>query len=178
MPVPDFSVGEVFTASAADQIGLWLVKTETIGTAVPTVTVSDCFSSAYDNYRIVWNMNSASATANVQFQFNNATTNDYYTNAIYMGWTATTMTGYGPAATNHIVIGFSANANVAAGSLDVFRPNAAVRTALVSQSSSNANYFTGGGLHGTTAQHTGFNITLSASATMTGGTVRVYGYRN
>lgn len=175
---PDFSVGQVLTAAQMNAVGLWLVKAQTIGTAVSSVSVSDAFNADFDNYRVVWQMNSASATANVQFQFNSSTGNTYYSNAMYMAPTSAAMTGFGPAATNHVVVGIIGTTNVGGGVIDLYEPNAAQRKPFTCQSMSNAYFWTGGGLDTDTTARTGFNFTLSAGATMTGGTIRVYGYRN
>ena len=56
--------GWVFlSTSRANPGGLDLVKTQTIGSAVSTVTVSDVFSATYDNYLITINGGSGSTTA-------------------------------------------------------------------------------------------------------------------
>ena len=46
---PTFSSGSVLTAAQMNAVGLWLVKTQTVGTAVSSVSVTDVFSSNYDN---------------------------------------------------------------------------------------------------------------------------------
>ena len=50
-------------APAQNPTGLELVKTQTIGTAVASVSVNNCFSSAYNNYRVIIRIAGAS-TAN------------------------------------------------------------------------------------------------------------------
>jgi hypothetical protein len=37
---PDFSSGAVLTAAQMNSVGLWLVKTQTVGTAVSSVAVT------------------------------------------------------------------------------------------------------------------------------------------
>ncbi len=49
MTYPSFSAGDILTAADMNAVGLWLVKTQTVGTAVASVTVTDAFSSTYDN---------------------------------------------------------------------------------------------------------------------------------
>ena len=57
MAIKTFTTGEVLTASDTNtylaNAGLVYVTSATIGTAVSSVTVSNCFSSTYDAYRIV-----------------------------------------------------------------------------------------------------------------------------
>jgi hypothetical protein len=68
MPVPDFSPGEVLTASAMDSIGLWLVKTQTVGTGVSSVTVTGAFSSTYDNYLVTVSGGTSSGNTTLSFR--------------------------------------------------------------------------------------------------------------
>jgi hypothetical protein len=78
MPVPDFSPGEVLTAAAMDSIGLWLVKTVTIGSAVTSVPVADAFSSTYDNYLITVNGGASSTPNEIRLRLGSSTTNYFY----------------------------------------------------------------------------------------------------
>jgi hypothetical protein len=57
---PDFTTGAVLTAAQMNAVGLWLVKTQTVGSAVPDVTVTDAFSADYDNYKILYTGGTAS----------------------------------------------------------------------------------------------------------------------
>ena len=56
MAIKTFTTGEVLTAADTNTYlansGLVLVKSQTIGTGVASVTISDAFSTTYDNYRI------------------------------------------------------------------------------------------------------------------------------
>ncbi len=91
MPVPDFSPGEILTASAMDSIGLWRVTTctvssaggtaatasngvITIGTGNTSVTVNNAFSADYDNYKIIVSGASATTNVNVAMTLNGGTT--------------------------------------------------------------------------------------------------------
>lgn len=53
MAIKTFTTGEVLTASDTNTYlansGLVFVKSQTIGSAVTSVTVSDAFSATYDN---------------------------------------------------------------------------------------------------------------------------------
>jgi hypothetical protein len=57
MAIKTFTTGEVLTASDTNtylaNAGLVYVKSQTIGTGVSSVIVSDCFTTDYDNYKIV-----------------------------------------------------------------------------------------------------------------------------
>ena len=54
MTYPTFTNGQVLPASDLNAIGLWLVKSQTVGTGVSSVTVSNAFSADFDNYRIIY----------------------------------------------------------------------------------------------------------------------------
>jgi len=49
MTYPSFTSGDILTAADMNAVGLWLVKTQTVGTAVSSVQVTGAFSSTYDN---------------------------------------------------------------------------------------------------------------------------------
>jgi hypothetical protein len=53
MPVPDFSPGEVLTASAMDSIGMWEVASATVAPATGPINILNIFNANFDNYRIV-----------------------------------------------------------------------------------------------------------------------------
>ena len=61
---PVFSAGAVLTAAQMNAVGLWEIKTQTIGTGVASFEVTGAFSSDYDNYKIV--INSMDASVNFQ----------------------------------------------------------------------------------------------------------------
>ena len=53
MTYPVFASGDVLNASDMNAVGMWLVKTQTIGTAVSSVQVTNAFSTNYRNYLIL-----------------------------------------------------------------------------------------------------------------------------
>jgi hypothetical protein len=178
MPVPDFSPGEVLTAAAMDSIGLWLVKTVTIGAGVTSVPVNDCFSSDYQAYRIIIENLDTNGSASHDIQLNGIATSTYFTGGNFMSWTLTGITGYGPLALTTWIV----SANVAAGTgtmitADIVNPNIARRKYGVVNGVA-GNGHTMFNLYSTsTSTATGFTLGKSGN-TMTGGTIRVYGYRN
>lgn len=177
MPVPDFSPGEVLTAAAMDSIGLWLISTTTIGSGVTSVPVNNCFSSNYDNYRIEIYADSSNGTASHELQLNGNTTNYYINGSIY-AWTSATITGYGPAVRTNWVL--DANTGASSSSyvtVELKNPFATRRTFGYSfgQAANGNSMFNL--LNINTTSSTGFTLS-KAGNTMTGGTIRVYGYRN
>lgn len=158
--------------------GLTLVTSQTIGSAVSSVTVNNAFSSTYDNYRITISGGSSSATQNWRMQLG-ATTTGYYFSGRYNDYS-----GAGQGFSNAVnaaswnVGACSANGNFLA--VELYGPNLADETAF---SASFADILTGGsqnaiaGFLNNTTQYTAFTL-FPGSGTVTGGTIRVYGYQN
>jgi hypothetical protein len=177
MPVPDFSPGEVLTAAAMDSIGLWLVKTQTVGTGVSSVTVTDAFSSTYDNYRILYSGGVGSTLISLALQIGGSTTG-------YYGVTnfATFAAGTPSAAADNNASFFNSIGYASTGftqiSLDLLSPNLA-RWTTVANASWAAGTVAGStnGTHQVATAFTSFTISVN-TGNITGGTIRVYGYRN
>ena len=177
MSYPSFTTGEVLTAADMNAVGLWLVKSETIGTGVSSVTVTDAFNANYDHYLVTIAGQSSTAINNLLFQLSGATGSSYFTNLMYWSWGSATLSGYGPSATTSSVICQLYTGLPYAVSLQLFNPNSVSRTyGFLSQTGAN-NGGVGQIMETSSAQHTGFTITPS-TGTITGGTICVYGYRN
>jgi hypothetical protein len=180
MPVPDFSPGEVLTAAAMDSIGLWLVKTQTVGTGVSSVTVTDAFSADYDNYKIIVSGGVGSTTGALLNMTLGATVTGYYWAGAVSLWASDSLSplrGSNTASWSRVAI---ANTNNLNGEIELFCPNLAKRTiynARYIQNQTDGNAVTSGGYLNDATQYTSFTLT-AASGTITGGTIRVYGYRN
>jgi len=157
---------------------LWLVKTQTIGTAVSSVTVTDAFSADYDNYRIVITTNSGSTSAAFFLRLTGSSTAYYYSN-IQNNFTASNGTEKAQNATGWR-IGSNDGTNGTYAILDVMRPNLAQVSFMsfngIFGDTSGTSWY-GGGMHNVASAYTGFEIFPNAG-TFTGGTIRVYGYRN
>jgi hypothetical protein len=158
---------------------LVFISRTTIGTAVSSVTVSDVFSSTYDNYRIVVRGVVLSLNENVGIQLG-ALTSGYK----FGGLTATyavSVSGNGTASGNKLRFGAAADSAGNPGGIvaDVYGPNLAGPTC--STSLAHYGHPTVGGLNAqgavetSSTQHTAFTF-LPDSGTMTGGTIDVYGY--
>ena len=178
MPVPDFSPGEVLTAAAMDSIGLWLVKTQTIGAGVSSVTVTDAFSADWDNYKIVVNGGVASGTTSLRLTLG-ATSTGYYWSGYFVTYASTTVSGHRASNSNNFYAGAGSASNLVAN-IELLSPNLAKTTSYSENSALHLTTGDGGATTGflnDTTQYTEFTI-ATGSGTMTGGTIRVYGYRN
>jgi hypothetical protein len=180
MTFPSFTTGEVLTAADMNAVGLWLVKTQTIGSAVSSVTVSSCFSVTYNNYKItVDGADASNDGADIRFSLAGITGTWYY-NGYYMIAASSTLSGINGANQAYAVVGITGN-NHWNISVDVFNPFASLGKFVTSGYGANGSTNTYvGNLHGVNASTTSaasFTLTPSAG-TLTGGTIRVYGYRN
>lgn len=177
MTFPSFAAGEVLTATDMNAVGLWLVKTVTIGTGVSSVPVTGAFSSNYENYRIIMTNNSSSGSASHLLTLNNSSTL-YYVSGHFFSWGGGGATAYSPSAQSSFVISANNSAgNPAEFVIDLINPFATARTvgSVMSTSANGSSIFQM--LNANSVSHTGFTLS-KAGDTMTGGTIRVYGYRN
>ena len=180
MTFPVFASGDVLNASDMNAVGLWLVKTQTIGTAVSSVTVTGAFSSDYENYRIIVNGGVGSNTTDGRLTLGSTATG-YYATSVYTAWGSNTV--FGSAQSNAAFFAQSIRISPTSidGWFDLRSPNLAKATGFsgqcVSMNTADAGFVGVVGYLNDSTQYTAFTITPSAG-TMTGGTIRVYGYRN
>jgi len=179
-----FSAGQILTsddmnetAEAVNSLGLFIVKTQTIGNAVSSVTVTGAFSSDFDNYLITV----TGGTFNTSliwgvFQFSSAHTTGYYGAAQFIDTTGTVL-NQGTSNLGRLLVTRSSTttAGVSSWVVNVANPTNAVRKSIWGQSSG-GNMVTHGGYYDSTSSFTQFVLSPSAG-TLTGGTIRVYGYR-
>lgn len=155
-------------------------------TNASAVTIAGAFSTTYDNYRVVWDIPSQTAGADLEMQLANAGTADTSGNYSYMrgydNFTALARTVNGAtAASQWILTAGASNTQTNVGYMDLFGPALARYTAGLAQASVHNTtpqmYTTSTNLHmGTTTAYDGFTL-YPASGTFSG-TVRVYAYNN
>ena len=177
MSYPVFASGDVLNASDMNGVGLWLVKSQTIGTGVSSVTVTGAFSADYDNYFITVNGGSSSATGIIGLRLG-ATVTNYKNSFVYTSWN-NTVTGAG-SSTDTAFLRFGRNTTGAPsiGACQLFNPFAAAPTRLIGADISGGDGGSYVGLMDNTTSYTDFTILPILGGTLTGGTIRVYGYRN
>jgi hypothetical protein len=164
-----------------DSIGLWLVKTVTVGVGVTSVPVTDAFSAQFDNYRIIYAGGSSSGASNIAVTLG-ASATGYNEGLIYNSYSAAAVNGVARAtqanwqwcgqAGNSLDIGNSC-------AFDLYGPALAKHTyyknALWAVANDNG---WSSGAHKVATAFTDFTISAQSATTITGGTIRVYGYRN
>jgi hypothetical protein len=148
--------------------------TVTIGNAVTTFTVNGAFSSLYENYRIIINGGSATNASGLSLALG-ASTTGYYQILSYGTYATGALTTL--AVNNGVSWSYAGevSTNSIALNIDLLGPNTAKFTHIM-------GFYPGtvggwqSGYHGVATAYTGFTITSGHA--MTGGTLRVYGYRN
>jgi hypothetical protein len=158
--------------------GLVLVKSQTIGTTVSSVAVTDAFSASYDNYFITINDGISSANGVFTFIFTGSTASYYATRVglIYSG--ASSSFGSDNNASSLTAVGVSQTSGLYAA-INVSNPFLAKPAygTFSYQGIANDTGVLGFWNHRVSTSYTGFTIAPSAG-TITGGTIRVYGYAN
>ncbi len=150
----------------------------TIGNAVSSVTVNGAFTSLYDNYRIVVSGGVASGAADTSLQLSGITTAVYQISGYYMTPGVATLNAYSPAASTSFLLG-SINTVRYAHVLDLMSPFLSQQKLMVSMNGlSTSGVYSFSGHCTSTASATGFTIIANGGQTLTGGTIRIYGYRN
>ena len=161
--------------------GLTLIKTQTIGTAVSSVTVSDAFSATYNHYKILVSGGVASSNTYFRLALGAATTN-YYNKVIYGVVTNNTVSGIGYSSSPGWDLVGCTNLSGMLANIDLYSPFTTTTTnfsAIISETTydpTNA-YGTVAGVHNAATSFTGFTLS-PLGGTITGGTIRVYGYAN
>lgn len=173
---PTFSSGAVLTAAQMNSVGLWLVKTQTIGTAVSSVTVSSAFSADYDNYQILISGGTATADGAIKLALGASTTGYYqgragiaYATGLASNGADNNTTQWNGGAGVH-------GANGIYGAVTLIAPFLAKYTQMTLNYASGTDGIAVAGIHKVATSYSSFTIT-TASGTMTGGTIYVYGYK-
>lgn len=178
MTYPVFSAGEVLGAADMNAVGLWLVKTQTVGSGVTSVTVTSAFSANYDNYLVTWQGGTMSADTALKFKLGSTSSGVYGAFIHTPSYLGTTVVNVGDNNTAFFTYAGGGNSGGATSYLYLAGPNKANRTYLTSGLINYSTTFgTYTGAHYANDQHTAFTFE-PFSGTMTGGTIRVYGYRN
>ena len=158
--------------------GLTLIKTQTIGTAVSSVNVTSAFSSTYDSYKIIISGGTASATDYLTFKLG-ASAASYSESLLFKPYASAFV-----AASNTGQPFFSYAGNTFNGqgiflNADLVNPFLAKYTTITTTTGGQFASASGtyGGIHNVATSYSDFTI-ATTSGTITGGTIRVYGYKN
>jgi hypothetical protein len=172
---------QIAGGTAVGNSGLVYVTSATVGASVSSVTITNAFSSTYDNYYVTYTGGTLAGAAAMSCQLGPSSVTGYntaYYSAIPSATLSSTLnyllTNNGASFTN---VGMG-DTSLATFEITLFGPNKALyTTAKVSWLDSRDNFAwgQGGGVHRTAAAFT--NIQISAGTNLQNGTVTVYGYR-
>lgn len=160
---------------------LVLVKSQVVGTTVSSVEVTGAFSATYDNYLITYNSGTATNTTYLSVQLG-ATTTGYYSINYSSDYVNSPFTAGGVGRSNVSAFDRSirlTSTKVSNAYFTLQSPNLAAPTIINSnwqEFSGGSAAFSTGSLDNTTA-YTAFTL-IPAAGTISGGTIRVYGYAN
>lgn len=185
MGYPVFASGDVLNASDMNAVGLWRVGGGALSTA--TTNFSGVFTNDFTNYRIVIDQPAASGAADFYLKFLFAstglatTTSNYYW--AYRGITSGGGSGDSASAASSLgYMGWTTSGAGGEGGLvfDILQPQLAKKTTVIGNTMSLGSgvYISrsGGFAWDVADQFSGFQITSSSAATLSGN-VSVYGYR-
>jgi hypothetical protein len=186
---PDFTTGQVLTASQMNAVGLWLTSTHTLTSA--SNTLDNIFSDDFDNYRITGFVRAAAQTNMGFFQLitNAGATQTASYQSKSAGWVTSdnSTTPTVDHSTSNARIGWipnsSNNNGILSFSLDIIGSRSTTFGTSwhgTQNGVSSGVAFIGGtlfGLMNTLDGHRGIVVSNTAAVAMTG-TIRVYGYRD
>jgi hypothetical protein len=155
---------------------LTLISATTIGSAVSSVTVSSAFSSTYDNYKVTISGGTCSTTTGLNLQLG-ATTTAYYGAQQYITYSSGSSSADGRNNQASFIAAGAARSNFLNMNIDLFMPNVATRTTYYGWYVTEGQGGYSVGVLDNTTQYTAFTVS-PGSGTITGGTIRVYGYAN
>jgi hypothetical protein len=176
MTYPTFVNGDPLPQSDLNAIGLWLVKSQAVGSGVASVTITDAFSSQFDNYRVIF-ANGISGANDNAISISFAPVASHFGSMRYDSFTGS---GSGTLFTNaqtFIYLGLSGTAGQQSLVFDVFAPFLTQFTKVTAMLTSNLYTGYSGGVYAQNTSNSGFTLIAPAGG-FTGGTVKVYGYRN
>jgi len=163
--------------------GMVLVKKQTIGSAVTSVTVTNAFSETYDNYKItVGGASTSSANVDIRLSFN-GTSSFYQGNLItynYSGAPGGTVTST-PDKNQASFRSICASIAVPSTGMDL---DVEIKKPFLTTFTSVSSHYADGDKSGIYVGHYNDNLSVTdftltpSSGTLTGGIIRVYGYAN
>lgn len=173
------ATGLKWATPAGGSSGLTLIKTQTIGSGVTTVEVTDAFSSTYDAYQIIIAGGVSSTNDNLVFRLGSTLTGYYgglttvvYSSAVNNRAGVNNSTGW-------IYSGISTGNSICFNGLvmDPFLSKVTKFRSDYIDTNTNAEAGTFTGYLNNTTSYTSFKF-VPLSGALTGGEIRVYGYQN
>lgn len=167
--------GTDFDTTWAAPAGMVLVRAQTIGTAVTSVTVNDAFNSTYDNYKIIMSGGVGSAGLALRLQLGASTTGYYYGRTIVTYSNAALTAAAGNNTTQFDFVG-TINLDSMLINAEIGSPFLNRWTSIFSSRAVAGSADTLSGIHQVASSYSSFTITPNGG-NLTGGTIYVYGYK-
>jgi hypothetical protein len=167
----------LYTALGGNYPGLRLVKKQTIGSAVSSVTVTGAFSATYENYRIVVSGGVASTTNYANMTLGSVTSG-YSQKSVFGNYNDNSIAGAGVSAGSSWQAVVRAATNAISGIIELQTPFLSKVTSMdyvAKELRSGGLWEQGGGFINDATSFSAFTLTVN-SGTWTGGTIYVYGY--
>lgn len=149
-------------------------------TGATIVSLNTCFSSAFLNYLLVWDMTAGSADNSLFAQFRTGGTTDVtgYSAGYHEASNGGAIVSSGGTSQTSVKTGRNSAAGGGAGVMEIFAPyDSSQYSRVIGRSTDMSFVGWGAGYYATKKSHDGFTINSTTTATFTG-TLRVYGYRN
>ena len=159
-----------------------LIKSQTVGSGVSSVAVNDVFSDEFETYQIVWTGGTMSVETALKMKLNNISSTNYYGALIYTSISSGNLATAVNNALTHWDYAGGGNPDSAGSNLFIHNP---FQSKFKHIRNSSVTY--GITISGAVGTYNGFtNVTTSCtgfsyvpySGTMSGGTIRVYGFRS
>ena len=167
---------ELVTTATCSSGGTAVGGVVTVGTAVSSVTVTNAFSATYDNYKIIYAGGVASQIINLRMNIGAAVAN-YYGAVLYCNYANNTPSAIGTNAGSSCTY-------VGGGDTSFVHVNADIESPFISKPTLVSCLYQDNGAFGSsnyrladTTSYSSFSL-ASNLGTITGGTIRIYGYRN
>lgn len=183
--IKDLATAIDTTASASFGGSFVKISSTTVGSAVSSVSVDSCFSSTYKNYRIIYNLPSFSVAGNFNLRMrvsgSDNSSSNYKYSALNSNSTSPWWDGTVSSSATQLVFHRYTRTDGIDGYIDIFNPFATAYTSLIANGvNPNFNYSDGSTTVGSltvNTSYTGFTF-FPTSGTMTGGTIKVYGFKD
>ena len=187
MAVKTFTTGEVLTAADTNTYlnnGGLVYITETAITASASISINNCFTTTYSNYRVVISAAKHGSTAtglSIKLRASGTdTSTGYYWGQLFANYAGTSGVGGGANATSYDTQIIVDTAATTYGIIDIMGPQAAVQSGFMNLGCDvrplGAARFTTGFLNNTT-QYDGFTVLPNTGSFAASGSILVYGYR-
>jgi hypothetical protein len=180
-----YSVGDTYTQSQMTSLldakspvsttGLVLLASQTIGSAVTSVTVNNAFNANYESYKIM--ISGGVGSASCEFLFTLGTSATAYYSAVRGYRYSNSDFTYAYANNGSSIWVGGAHTSSLNLSMEVTNPYLAKRSLVSANGIDNVAAYYAAGFHDSAVSYTDFKITVGSGGNITGGTIKVYGYK-